>query len=109
MAMTGVKLTHVPYRGSARAHRHDRRAGAGAVRQPAVIGRAHRGGKLRALGHHRKRSDALPDVPTVADTVPGYEASAWFGMGAPKAPARGRTRAQQGDQRSAGRPNIRCG
>ena len=31
-----------------------------------------------------KRSDALPDVPTVAETVPGYEASAWFGMGAPK-------------------------
>jgi tripartite-type tricarboxylate transporter receptor subunit TctC len=30
------------------------------------------------------RSAALPDVPTVADTVPGYEASAWFGMGAPK-------------------------
>jgi tripartite-type tricarboxylate transporter receptor subunit TctC len=31
-----------------------------------------------------KRSPALPDVPTVNDTVPGYEASAWFGMGAPK-------------------------
>ena len=30
------------------------------------------------------RSPALPDVPTVAETVPGYEASAWFGMGAPK-------------------------
>jgi tripartite-type tricarboxylate transporter receptor subunit TctC len=31
-----------------------------------------------------KRSAALPDVPTVAETVPGYEASAWFGIGAPK-------------------------
>jgi tripartite-type tricarboxylate transporter receptor subunit TctC len=31
-----------------------------------------------------KRNDALPDVPTVADTVPGYEASAWFGIGVPK-------------------------
>ena len=31
-----------------------------------------------------RRSPALPDVPTVAETVPGYEASAWFGMGAPK-------------------------
>ena len=42
-------------------------------------------GKLRALGvTTAKRSDALPDVPTVAETVPGYEASAWFGMGAPK-------------------------
>jgi tripartite-type tricarboxylate transporter receptor subunit TctC len=43
------------------------------------------GGKLRALGvTTAQRSQALPDVPTVAETVPGYEASAWFGMGAPK-------------------------
>jgi len=43
-----------------------------------------RGGKLRALGvTTAKRSAQLPDVPTVAETVPGYEASAWFGMGAP--------------------------
>jgi len=43
------------------------------------------GGKLRALGvTTAKRSDALPDVPTVAETVPGYEASAWFGVGVPK-------------------------
>ena len=42
-------------------------------------------GKLRALGvTTQKRSAALPDVPTVADTVPGYEASAWFGMAAPR-------------------------
>src|SRR5262249_19883798 len=35
-----------------------------------------------------KRSDSLPDVPTVGDTVPGYEASAWFGVGGPRgAPA----------------------
>src|SRR6202030_982245 len=32
----------------------------------------------------RARSDALPDVPTIADTFPGYEASTWFGFGAPK-------------------------
>src|SRR5262249_36562314 len=44
-----------------------------------------RAGKLRALGvTTAKRSDALPDVPTVGDTVKGYEASAFFGMGAPK-------------------------
>src|SRR5262249_33126615 len=42
-------------------------------------------GKLRALGvTTTMRSDALPDVPTVAETVPGYEASAWFGIGMPK-------------------------
>ena len=44
-----------------------------------------RAGKLRALAvTTATRSEALPDVPTVADFVPGYEASAWFGIGAPK-------------------------
>jgi tripartite-type tricarboxylate transporter receptor subunit TctC len=42
-------------------------------------------GKLRALAVTTDvRNEALPDVPVVADTVPGYEASAWFGIGAPK-------------------------
>jgi tripartite-type tricarboxylate transporter receptor subunit TctC len=42
-------------------------------------------GKLRALAvTTAARSPELPDTPTVAETVPGYEASAWFGMGAPK-------------------------
>ena len=47
-----------------------------------------------------ERSPALPDVPTVAETVPGYEASAWFGIGAPEEDARRADRApQQGGQR----------
>ena len=86
MAMTGVKLTHVPYRGSAPALT-DMIAGQVQVlfdNLPSSIQHVT-GGKLRALAvTTEKRSDALPDVPTVAETVPGYEASAWFGMGAPK-------------------------
>src|SRR5262249_33673844 len=43
-------------------------------------------GKLRALAvTTATRSDALPDIPTMAQFVPGYEASGWFGLGAPKA------------------------
>jgi tripartite-type tricarboxylate transporter receptor subunit TctC len=44
-----------------------------------------RAGKLRPLAvTTAARSDVLPDLPTVADFVPGYEASAWYGVGAPK-------------------------
>jgi len=50
---------------------------------PSIIGHI-RGGELRALAvTTEKRSPELPDVPTVGETVPGYEASALFGMGAP--------------------------
>ena len=59
---------------------------AGAFRRPVSESIQHiQAGKLRALAvTTAARSDALPNVPTVADTVPGYEASAWFGLGAPK-------------------------
>jgi tripartite-type tricarboxylate transporter receptor subunit TctC len=86
MAMTGVKMTHVPYRGANPALT-DLIAGTVDVifdNLPSSI-EFIRGGKLRALAvTTEKRNAALPDVPTVADTVPGYEASAWFGIGAPK-------------------------
>ena len=85
--MTGVNMVHVPYRGGgARAHRPARRAGAGACSTtlPSSI-EYIRAGKLRALAvTTATRSEALPGVPTVGEFVPGYEASAWFGIGAPK-------------------------
>jgi len=84
--MTGVDLLHVPYRGAAPALT-DLISGQVQImfdNMPSSIEHI-RAGKLRALAvTTAKRSPALPDVPTVAETVPGYEASAWFGMGAPK-------------------------
>jgi tripartite-type tricarboxylate transporter receptor subunit TctC len=86
MAMTGIKMAHVPYRGAAPAL-NDLLAGQVDVifdNLPSSIGHI-KGGSLRALAVTTdKRNEALPDVPTVAETVPGYEASAWFGIGAPK-------------------------
>jgi tripartite-type tricarboxylate transporter receptor subunit TctC len=84
--MTGLNLLHVPYRGSAPALT-DLISGQVQLmfdNMPSSIEQI-RAGKLRPLAvTTAQRSPALPDVPTVADTVPGYEASAWFGMGAPK-------------------------
>jgi tripartite-type tricarboxylate transporter receptor subunit TctC len=86
MAMTGIRMTHVPYRGAAPALT-DLIAGTVDVmfdNMPSSI-EFIRSGKLRALAVTTElRNEALPDVPVVADTVPGYEASAWFGIGAPK-------------------------
>ena len=81
--MTGLKMTHVPYKGSA-PMLTDLLGGQVQVtfdNLPSSI--AHiKAGKLRALAvTTAKRSPELPDVPTVADTVPGYEASAFFGFG----------------------------
>jgi tripartite-type tricarboxylate transporter receptor subunit TctC len=84
--MTGADMTHVPYRGSAPALT-DLIAGRVQVMfdlMPSSIGYI-RGGKLRPLAvTTQARSDALPGVPSVADFVPGYEASAVGGFGAPK-------------------------
>jgi tripartite-type tricarboxylate transporter receptor subunit TctC len=86
MAMTGVKMAHVPYKGSGPALT-DIMAGTVDVifdNMPSSIGFIQ-GGKIRAMAVTTDtRSKALPDVPTVAETVPGYEASAWFGIGVPK-------------------------
>jgi tripartite-type tricarboxylate transporter receptor subunit TctC len=85
-AMTGVDIVHVPYRG------------AGPAMADLLPGRVQlmfdnlpssiehiRSGRLRALGVTAgKRSDALPDVPTIGETVPGYEVDVWNGIVAPR-------------------------
>jgi len=84
--MTGVELTNIPYKGSAPALT-DLIAGTVQVifdNMPPSLPHI-RAGKLRALAvTTATRSEALPDVPTVAETVPGYEASAFYGMSVPK-------------------------
>ena len=85
-AMTGVNMVHVPYRGSAPALT-DLLGGQVHVmfdNMPSSV--AHiKAGSLRPLAVTTEtRNEQLPDVPTVGETVPGYEASAWFGIGVPK-------------------------
>jgi tripartite-type tricarboxylate transporter receptor subunit TctC len=84
--MAGVDMLHVPYRGG------------GPALTDVIAGQAHvnfgpapgvieyvRTGKLRALAiTSLTRSDQFPELPTVSEFVPGYEASAWQGVGAPK-------------------------
>jgi tripartite-type tricarboxylate transporter receptor subunit TctC len=83
--MTGVNIVHVPYRTS---YLPDLLAGQvqlAFATVPPVLGYIHTG-KLPALGvTSMKRMEALPDVPPIAETLPGYEGSGWAGVGAPRA------------------------
>ena len=84
--MTGVDMVHVPYRGAAPALT-DLLGGQVQVMFDVMASSIEyiRAGKLRALAvTTATRSEALPDIPTVGEFVPGYEASGWFGIGAPK-------------------------
>src|SRR5215207_2079882 len=84
--MTGINMVHVPYRGGAPALT-DLIAGQVQVMFDNIPTSADhvRTGRLRGLAvTGAERSQVLPDLPTVAEFLPGYEASAWYGLGAPK-------------------------
>ncbi len=85
--MAGVDMVHVPYRSGGPALT-DLLGGQVQVMFVTTVSSIEyiKAGRLRALAvTTATRSDALPDIPTVGEFVPGYEASTWFGVGAPKA------------------------
>jgi len=85
--MAGVDMLHVPYRGEAPAL-SDLIAGQVQVMFPTLTGSLPqiRAGALRLLGVAGKtRNQFVPDAPTIGDTIPGYEANSWCGVGVPRA------------------------
>jgi tripartite-type tricarboxylate transporter receptor subunit TctC len=85
-AMAGVDLVHVPYRGAAPAMTDLIGGQIQVIFDSMVTTLPHvQGGRVRALAvTSTARSPLLPDLPTVAETVPGYEATIWFGVGVPR-------------------------
>jgi tripartite-type tricarboxylate transporter receptor subunit TctC len=84
--MAGVDMIHVPYRGGAPAITDLLGGQVQVYFSPLTESTQHiRAGKLHALAvTTATRSDVLPDIPAVGEFVPGYEASSWYGIGAPK-------------------------
>jgi tripartite-type tricarboxylate transporter receptor subunit TctC len=84
--MAGVDMVHVPYR-SAGLALTDLLGGQGQIIFPTTVASIEyiRAGRLRALAvTAATRSEALPQIPTVSEFVPGFEATGWYGVGAPK-------------------------
>jgi tripartite-type tricarboxylate transporter receptor subunit TctC len=84
--MTGCQMVHVPYKGAGPALADIMGGSADLIFDNLPSSSGHiKGGKLRALGvTTATRDKSFPDVPAIAETVKGYEASAWFGIGMPK-------------------------
>ena len=84
--MASIDMTHIPYRGGGPAIINLLGGQVDVFFSPMAIAVAHiRAGKLRALATTgATRSDALPEIPTVEEFVPGFETSYWIGLGAPK-------------------------
>ena len=84
--LTGVEMVHVPYRGAAPAVADLLGGQVQVMIDTTPASMPHiRSGRLRPLAvTTAARTDVLPDLPTVAEFVPGYEATSWFGIGAPK-------------------------
>ena len=84
--ITGINMLHVPYRGTPAALTGLFAGDAQVMFDTISTSIEHiRGGKLRALAvTSMTRSDLLPDIPTISEFVPGYEATGWLGLGAPK-------------------------
>ena len=85
-AMTGCQMLHVPYKGAGPALADIMGGQADLIFDNLPSSAGHiKGGKLRALGvTSTQRDKSFPDVPAIAETVKGYEATAWFGIGMPK-------------------------
>src|SRR6516165_1527958 len=84
--MAGIDMVHVPYRGSAPAMA-DLLGGHVQVMFDGLLSSIEhiRAGKLRPLGvTTAMRSTALPDLPAIGESLPGFEASLWYGLGAPR-------------------------